>query len=53
MQHNFTIGQRIGNRGEEFLVIDRKQNHDGSSLLTVQGISELVNGVANFARTLG
>lgn len=44
MQHNFTIGQRIGNRGEEFLVIDRKQNHDGSSLLTVQGISELVKG---------
>ena len=41
---NFTIGQRISARGEDFIVIDVKTNHDGSFLLQAEGISELVKG---------
>jgi SNF2 family DNA or RNA helicase len=41
---NFTIGQRISARGEDFIVIDVKTNHDASFLLQAEGISELVKG---------
>ncbi|MGL5229082.1 MAG: DEAD/DEAH box helicase, partial [Bacteroidales bacterium] len=41
---HLTIGQRITNRGEDFLIYDRQQNYDGSLILFVEGVSELVKG---------
>jgi superfamily II DNA or RNA helicase len=41
---NLTIGQRISTRGEDFIITDTKPNYDGSFLLDVEGISELVKG---------
>lgn len=40
---NFTAGQRITNRDEDFIVIDAVQNHK-NWILNVEGISELVRG---------
>ena len=37
-------GVRISLRGEDFLVNKREQNHDDSSILFCQGLSELVKG---------
>ena len=37
-------GLRISLRGEDFLVNKREQNHDDSSILFCQGLSELVKG---------
>lgn len=39
---NLTIGQRISTRGEDFLIIDTKTNHDGTFIVHAEGISELV-----------
>lgn len=41
---NLTIGQRISTRGEDFIILDSKPNHDGSFLIQAEGISELVKG---------
>jgi ERCC4-related helicase len=40
----FTIGQRITTRGEDFLVTNLREVSTESTLLDVQGISELVRG---------
>lgn len=40
---NFTAGQRITNRDEDFIVLDAVQNHE-NWILNVEGISELVRG---------
>lgn len=40
---NFTPGQRISNRGEDFIINDVDENK-GSWILKVEGISELVKG---------
>ncbi|OJV37941.1 MAG: hypothetical protein BGO29_12655 [Bacteroidales bacterium 36-12] len=37
---NFTPGQRISNRGEDFIINDVEENN-GSWILKVEGISEL------------
>lgn len=42
--HNIAPGIRISVRGEDFLVNKREQNHDNTSLIYCQGISELVKG---------
>ena len=41
---NFTTGQRISTRGEDFIITNTRTNHDDSYLLEVEGISELVKG---------
>ncbi|MBC8552406.1 MAG: DEAD/DEAH box helicase [Candidatus Brocadiales bacterium] len=41
---NFTTGQRITTRGEDFLITDVTPNTDESFLLDAEGISELVKG---------
>lgn len=41
---HLTIGQRISTRGEDFIITDTKINYDGSALIDVEGISELVKG---------
>ncbi len=41
---NFTPGQRISNRGEDFIINDIEPNN-GSWILQVEGISELVKGM--------
>ena len=41
---NLTIGQRISTRGEDFLITNIFTNHDGSFLLEVEGINDLVKG---------
>jgi hypothetical protein len=41
---NPTIGQRISTRGEDFIITDSKTNNDGTFLIDVEGISELVKG---------
>ena len=41
---NFTIGQRISTRGEDFIITNSNANYDGSWLLETEGISELVKG---------
>ena len=41
---NLTIGQRISTRGEDFIITNSNANYDGSWLLEVEGISELVKG---------
>ena len=38
---NFTSGQRITNRNEDFIITDVKANN-GSWILTAEGVSELV-----------
>ncbi|MFA9213056.1 MAG: helicase-related protein [Candidatus Methylacidiphilales bacterium] len=40
----FTIGQRISTRGEDFIITSINNNHDDSLLLDAEGISELVKG---------
>ena len=40
----FTIGQRITTRGEDFLITNLRDVSNDSTLLDVQGISELVRG---------
>ncbi len=41
---NLTIGQRISTRGEDFIISNINVNHDGTSLIYAEGISELVKG---------
>lgn len=41
---NLTIGQRISTRGEDFLITNIFTNHDGSFLLDVEGVNDLVKG---------
>ncbi|RYM34810.1 DEAD/DEAH box helicase [Brumimicrobium glaciale] len=41
---NLTAGQRITTRGEDFLITDLVTNQDGSFIIDVEGISELVKG---------
>ncbi len=41
---NFTVGQRITSREEDFLVISTDNNYDGTWLIEAEGISELVKG---------
>jgi len=41
---NLTIGQRISIRGEDFLITNIYPNHDGSFILDVEGINDLVKG---------
>lgn len=41
---NFTIGQRISTRGEDFIITSTTPNHDESLIIEVEGISELVKG---------
>ena len=41
---NLTVGQRISTRGEDFLITNIYPNHDGSFILDVEGISDLVKG---------
>lgn len=41
---NLTIGQRISTRGEDFLITNIYPNHDGSFILDVEGINDLVKG---------
>lgn len=41
---NFTPGQRISNRGEDFIINDVVENN-GSWILKVEGVSELVRGI--------
>jgi len=44
MTTTFAHGTRISTRGEDFLINKVTENYDGSYLLTVEGISELVKG---------
>lgn len=39
---NLTIGQRISTRGEDIIITNTNENHDGSWLLEAEGISEFV-----------
>ncbi len=41
---NFTIGQRISTRGEDFIITSTTPNHDESLIIEAEGISELVKG---------
>lgn len=42
--HQIAPGVRISVRGEDFLVNKREPNHDGSFIISCQGLSELVKG---------
>jgi len=41
---NFTIGQRISTRYEDFIITAINTNYDGSFLIDAEGITELVKG---------
>lgn len=41
---NFTSGNRISTRGEDFLITNVVENFDGSKIIDAEGISELVKG---------
>jgi ERCC4-related helicase len=41
---NLTIGQRISTRGEDFIIVDTKENFDSNTIVYTEGISELVKG---------
>jgi superfamily II DNA or RNA helicase len=40
----FSIGQRISTRGEDFIISSINENFDGSFIIDAEGISELVKG---------
>lgn len=43
-QQQFAPGARVSTRGEDFLITGITENYDGSVILDVEGISELVKG---------
>lgn len=42
MPNTFSTGQRITVRGEDFIIIDVKNNYDDTQILETEGVSELV-----------
>lgn len=41
---NLSVGQRVTTRGEDFLITNISANHDGTFIIDVEGINDLVKG---------
>jgi SNF2 family DNA or RNA helicase len=41
---NLSVGQRVTTRGEDFLITNVSANHDGTFIIDVEGINDLVKG---------
>ena len=41
---NLSVGQRVTTRGEDFLITNISANHDGTFIINVEGINDLVKG---------